>query len=207
MTNYTIIKKLGFGLKGTVFLIEYNGVKHALKIEHILETEINPNIKSPIWREINFCYEFGNKYPEYFIELKDYQIEYNCKHKQKINYHMLTKEKQDEMRKLSSSKLCINKIFSLVDTTLDKIILELNPDELKSIFKQIIHIVKLLHSNNYIHGDLRGPNIGVIKTKNKYLVKLIDFGSVLKKSDAIELNELDWYNKKLETELLQRGLF
>ena len=62
---------------------------------------------------------------------------------------------------------------------------------------QLTYTIKLLHLNDYIHGDIHMGNIGWIKTaKNKkiqilnqsiptfgYIFKVIDYGMVIKKSD------------------------
>ena len=178
MIQYKIIKQLGFGTKGKVYLIDVENKFYALKIE-----KLN---KIYFWREINFYKNFAITYPSNFIQLIDYEIKDNI----------------------------VKKICTMVDTTLDKIILTLNKFELLSIIIQITYSVYLLHINNYVHGDLRAPNIGVNRTIQTHIsiesyqiptygwiVQLIDFGSIGEKNEAIKLNDLEWYENKFNTEL------
>jgi serine/threonine protein kinase len=178
MIQYKIIKELGHGTKGKVYLVEVENKFYALKIE-----KLN---KVYFWREINFYKNFALIYPSNFIQLIDYEIKDNI----------------------------VKKICTFVDTTLDKIIYTLNKFQLLSIIIQITYCVYLLHTNNYVHGDLRAPNIGVNKTTQTHInilsykiptygwvVQLIDFGSIGEKNEAIKLNDLEWYENKFSTEL------
>ena len=74
-----IIKELGSGMKGTVYLAKYNNKYYAYKIEKILKKNI-----SSTKNEINFSLNFANKYHNQFILYK-YDIIDNCNHNQKIN--------------------------------------------------------------------------------------------------------------------------
>jgi serine/threonine protein kinase len=176
MIQYKIIKELGHGTKGKVYLVEVENKFYALKIE-----KLN---KVYFWREINFYKNFALIYPSNFIQLIDYEIKDNI----------------------------VKKICTFVDTTLDKIIYTLNKFQLLSIIIQITYCVYLLHTNNYVHGDLRAPNIGVNKTTQTHInilsykiptygwvVQLIDFGSIGEKNEAIKLNDLEWYENKFRT--------
>ena len=58
MLEYKIIKELGYGMIGTVYLIETQEKNYALKIENVLETDLIESSQSRIWREINFCLKF-----------------------------------------------------------------------------------------------------------------------------------------------------
>jgi serine/threonine protein kinase len=178
MIQYKIIKELGHGTKGKVYLVEVENKFYALKIEKLNQVYF--------WREINFYKNFALTYPSNFIQLIDYEIKDNI----------------------------VKKICTLVDTTLDKIIFTLNKFQLLSIIIQITYCVYLLHTNNYVHGDLRAPNIGVNKTTQTHInilsyqiptygcvVQLIDFGSIGEKNEAIKLNDLEWYENKFSTEL------
>lgn len=49
-------------------------------------------------------------------------------------------------------------------------------DELQNIFTQICFGIKHLHSLDIIHNDIKPENIMIIKNKNKYIAKIIDFG-------------------------------
>ena len=57
-----IVKKLGAGMWGTVYLIDYENKKYAMKVQKILEEEKTQNPKFPIWRELLFFNDV-NKMP------------------------------------------------------------------------------------------------------------------------------------------------
>ena len=75
LSNYKIIKELGYGIFGNVYLIKNKteNKKYALKIQHVEKKDINlnnkSNNKSSIWREINFSLNFANKYPSQYVKL------------------------------------------------------------------------------------------------------------------------------------------
>jgi hypothetical protein len=59
-----IIKKLGSGMLGTVYMIDYDGKIYSQKIQHILENQKEQNLKYSIWREKekNLWNLFSKKY-------------------------------------------------------------------------------------------------------------------------------------------------
>lgn len=214
--NYKIIKTLGHGMSGTVYLVKKGNKKYALKIEHILEKDIKKSNKSLVWREIEFSIKFGNHHNDQFMKLVDYDIIDNCHHIQKYRFDLsyFPKNKQEEYKKLSQSKYCVRKVYTLIDTTLDKIIEKLTIKQIYSMIVQIAYALYLLHSNNYIHGDFHWENVGVIKTKNKfikifdhnvptygYIYQLIDYGSILNKKDIANKKEETRFNEVIGYEL------
>jgi hypothetical protein len=168
-----------------------------MKIEHILDSNVKYDPNKQPWTEIDFCRLVGNKYPEQFTKLYDYDIVDNCLHEQK--YPINPNKIKDEMiRKhiieLRKSKHCVRRIFSLIDGTLDEIIKNLTQKEYQSTILQLINIVCLIHSNGYVHGDLHYKNIGFVNTKKEYInifgrkvptygriFKAIDYGTCTKK--------------------------
>ena len=195
----TIIKIIGRGMYGTVYLSKYRQKFFAYKIEHILKKAIY-NKKSSVWKEINFSLKFANNYKEQFMTLYDYDIIDNCEHKQDHIWDIsfFNDKLQKEFTDLSNSNYCIRKIYSLVDNVLGEIINILNKEQIYSFIIQFSYIIYLLEKNNYIHGDIHQNNIGVIKTSKKYInifnkkvptfgyiYQLIDYGRILHKKDII----------------------
>lgn len=179
--KYKIIKELGHGMIGTTYLVKLQNKYYALKIEKVVEDAIDKNknkidiihnTKYPEWREIEFSKKFGNKYPEQFMELINYDVIENCDHIQKYTSQSI-ELMPESVRKIINEKInstyCIRKVYSLVDCDLSKIINNLNKKELYSFIIQTLHIILLLNTNGYNHNDLHGQNIGVIKTKKKYI--------------------------------------
>ncbi len=214
--HYKIIKQLGYGMIGTVFLVENNEKRYALKIEHILERDVKRNTTSDHWREIDFCEKFGNKHPEQFIKLVDYDIIDTCLHKQKYSskISLFPKKMQKYLLELSKSKYCVRRIYTLVDSSLDKILQKLSIKQCYSLIIQLIYVLELLHDNNYIHGDIHTGNIGYIKTNKKYIkiygysiptfgyiFKPIDYGLILNKKYVKNKIENKKYNDILAFEI------
>ena len=207
--NIHIGKVIDKGVLSIVNECTLNGKKYIVKIEHItLKDKDDKN--SLIWNEINFSLKFANKYPENFMSLIHYSFEENCK-----NIKLLWKNSEplglwsdqliSEYKKRIAENICIYKIYTRMDTILNKILNKLSHLQLYSMLIQVSYAMRLLHKHNYIHGDLHIANIGVMKTrintkiklgKNTiptygYQYKLIDFGMTLHKNDALTV-----YDKK-----------
>lgn len=202
-------KVIDKGLLNSVNECTLNGNKYIVKIEHVTQKE-QTNKNSPIWNEINFSLNFANKYPEHFMSLIQYSFEENCQHIQlswKLDKPMaLWGDKLvAEYKKRIAENICIYKIYTRMDTILNKIVIKLTHLQLYSMLIQVSYAMRLLHKHNYIHGDLHTGNVGVMKTGLKakiklgkntiptygYQYKLIDFGLTLHKNDAITV-----YDKK-----------
>jgi serine/threonine protein kinase len=217
-----IIKKLGAGMLGTTYLVTYNNKKYALKIQHILEHELNENFKNELWRELDL-YKYINKLKAeeklFFTQLHDYKIYNNCKHKQerpiKLDFNDTKNEWIQKFKKLDESPWCskylldykgtINLYTFLVKHTL-------TPKIIYSLMIQICNITNILYKGGYSHNDLHPANIMINKTKIKYflfndkkiptfgyLLTAIDYGKVLHKKfeqkdrNYIFLNYKDFY--------------
>jgi serine/threonine protein kinase len=215
LSDYKIIKELGYGIYGTVYLISVpkNNNHYALKIEHIEKKDIKPNPKSFLWREINFYKKFAPKYPNQFIQMYEYDFINNCIHEQKYAYskELFPIKTQIKLNKLAKSDYCVRKVFDLVDGDISNLIEKLTIKQIYSMIIQITWIINLLHTNNYTHGDFHVGNIGWIKTpktakisiNNKriptygYIYKLIDFGMIVNKNDIKTQKELKTFEKNL----------
>ena len=212
-----IIKELGHGMFGTTYKIKENGKYYALKIEHILESDLVENIRSPQWREIKFAKHMNKLYKDQFMKLYSYEIIENCDHKQKYTIDMkhIDKYFKNKFDKLANSKYCIQKKYELIDGTIKDIISKLNEKEKYSILAQLAGIVKLMEKHKYLHGDFHSANMGYIKTNKKYvkilgnkiptngyIVKAIDYGSVLHNSFVLNKNEKNDYKKRFKREFI-----
>lgn len=195
INKFKIIKELGHGMNGVVFLVKYHDKKYALKIEHIYEKDIEKSNSSYIWREIFFCKKLGNKYPNQFTKLYKYDIISDCNYKHSKNIILNIKNKIDG---LSQSKYCIRRIYDLVDGTFKDLIYKLSDEQISSFILQLSHTMMLLQKNGYSHGDIHFGNIGYIKTtktyikilNNKiptygYIYKLIDYGFIKNKNNNL----------------------
>lgn len=195
--NYKINKKIKNGGQGSVYEIKYKNIKYALKIEKILENEVKKNLKSIYWREIEFAKTMNNKCPDLFMKLYDYDIIENC------NFNLDNPYNIERIRIMNESTFCSRKIYEYIDLTLDKIIDKLKLHELYSIIIQLVYIIFIMNKNGYTHNDLHIQNIGVKKTKQKYItifntkiptygkiIKLIDYGGVLHNKYILGISEL-----------------
>jgi len=212
--DYKIIKELGSGMFGTVYLVEKDGIEYALKIEHILEKDLKKDLSSPLWREIEFLNNFTKKYPDQFIQLVEHDIVNKCQHVQKYSAPVdINKEKH--LLALSRSPYCSRKIFTLIDDTIDKIDFVGNIYIVYSIICQVLYAVYLMHKNGYVHMDLHLGNIGVKMTDKKfvkifgrdvptfgYQIQLLDFGFVLNKKYILTKDEKRLLKLGMDLEIL-----
>ena len=241
--DITIGKKIGEGVMGTVYLAtDKNNKKYALKIEHILKKDIysdknniydiKTSSKSQLWRENEFAKTLGDKYPDQFLKLYDYKIINNCDHKQKIpnNFNIFGPKKKQKLLELAQSKYCIMRLYSIVDTTLQKI--KLNIKQRYSMMVQVSYIVYLMQTHGYLHNDFHFGNIGVKKTDKKYIninintntntntntldkkiptfgyiYCAIDYGLVLNKKYILSNEENKKFNRKNDLHVLLNSMY
>jgi hypothetical protein len=201
--TYKIIKQIGQGMFGTVYLVSHNNINYAYKIEHILPSDYidyKNNKHCKIKTEIDFCIKIANKNPNHFIELKDYDFIKDCNHKQKYAYKLSLKTSGKKIVKqyanLAKSPYCSRKIYTLIDTSLDSLKKfnnnKFSHEQIYSMLVQIYYCLYIMHSNDYIHNDFHPGNIGVVNTKEKYITilnkkiptykriyKAIDYGNIM----------------------------
>jgi serine/threonine protein kinase len=219
LSNYSIIKELGYGMFATVYKIQIpNKKKYALKIQHVEKKDLKLNLKSSIWREINFSINFANKYPTQFVKLWEYDFIDRCEIKQKYSFDtsIFSIELQKKFSQLSSSPYCVRMVYDVIQGNLYELDSKLSIQQIYSMIIQLTYSIQLLHSNNYIHGDIHNRNIGWIKTgksskiklgkisipTNGYIFKLIDYGMVMKKSDITNKKEQKEFNNNMTNELV-----
>jgi serine/threonine protein kinase len=196
-----VIKKLGSGMLGTVYLIEYKNKKYAMKVQKILEEEKTKNIKYPIWRELLF-YRDVDKMPQesqkFFCHLHGYKIQECGKYK-----HIRPKNIPQNsiyveyFKKMNISNRCIILIIDyLGETSLyDYLQTKLSTKKIYNILFQICEINKILSDMNYSHNDLHPSNLMVTQTKNGIQLVAIDYGNMTNASygKAFSNNSEEYY--------------
>jgi len=215
--EYKIIEELGRGMFGTVYKIKYKDKYFAMKIEHVLEEDKEKNIKSNVWREIDFMTKFAKKYKDQIMQMYHYDFIDSCNHEQKFSVNLKNFEKyhRDKFIKLSKSKTCIRRIYELIDGNIKDIIPKLSTQQIYSFIVQVAIIVKIFEKNKYIHGDFHSANIGYIKTDKKfikygkikiptfgYIFKAIDLGSVMNPKYKLSKRDKIWYKDLFKRELI-----
>ena len=198
--NIKIIKTIGTGFAGTVYLCKYEGKLYALKIQHILEKD-KTNINYPdMWREVdlyNFINNMKAKDQVFFTKLYEFKIYDNCKHEQKRPFEIEDQGKLEKFKNLDESDWCVKYLIDYkgdmtLATFLTKYINKIKLTHIYSILLQIIHIIMLLYYGGYSHNDLYGNNIMITKTNKPYFImngtkikycgiqlSAVDYGTVL----------------------------
>ena len=210
--TYKIIKQLGNGMFGTVYLVSHNNIKYAYKIEHIDKKEYNnykKNKKCNIKNELDFSTKFANNYPNQFIQLIDFDFIKKCNHKQtytiKLTKKTFGEKTVSHFKKIANSPYCSRKIYTLIDTSFDKLkdTDKFTHKEIYSILIQLYYGIYLMHTNGYVHSDFHMGNIGVVNTTEKYITifnkQIPTYGRIYKMIDyGIILNESNYKTKTLK---------
>jgi hypothetical protein len=203
--NFKLQKRLGSGMVGTTYLAEYKNKKYALKIEKISEKNLNKDLSTRDWRDIEFSENFANKYPDQFIYLYNYDIINDCTHEQEYPNNTipsyLPKYVIKILKEKQKSNYCIRKVYSLIDNNFSSIYKSLTKEQFYSFMGQISYILLLLQKSGYTHNDLHRDNIGVsyVNKNNKINIlkykfptlgiqfKALDFGMIM--HDKYEMNK------------------
>ena len=156
VTKFEIVKKIGSGSFGEVYIVNYlpTSKKYALK---------------SIDKELMHKYDYNYLLQAYYREL-ECMIKCHCQNSVKF-YKKFESEKN------------LNIIMELCDSDLDK---ELenrdkgyNEKEIKMIMSQLNNVFKKLNENNIVHRDLKLENILIKytnKSKTEFIPKLSDYG-------------------------------
>ncbi len=202
---------------GTVYKISMNNNYYAMKVEHVLESDKVKSLKSPQWREIDFAEKINKLYPDQFIKLYKYEFVDNCDHEQKytIDLNEIPKFWREHIKKLAKSKVCIQKVYELIDGSLKDIIDDLDINQRYSMIIQVASIIKILEKHKYLHGDFHIGNIGYVETDKKYITifnkkiptfgyiyKAIDYGSVIHPKYKLTKSEKKDYKDRFGTEFM-----
>ena len=207
LENIEIIKELGKGMHGTVYLVkDISNNKYAMKVEQIFEKDLIKTTKSPVWREIEFANTMSEKYPQQFMKIYKYENK-KCDYVHELSedkWKSLTPKVEEYYRELFSSPYCSIKLTSIVDNMLHNILYKITDKKIiLDLFIQVVNIAYLINKEGYYHRDFHPKNIGVIHTTEKtikildydipthdYLLQAINYGMVIHKK-----YELDEYEK------------
>lgn len=153
-----IIKKLGSGLLGTVFLCKYKKKHYALKQEHVHPTCVALT-ELDVFKYIN---TLDADEQCFFTKCHGYELYDNCKLKQ---YTRKNSNMNDDLRRKNKSKWCIQYLIDYKGTTtLESILYTLTFKERVSCVLQICNIMFIFDKGGYSHNDLHFENIMVQRT-------------------------------------------
>ena len=221
--NIIIGKIIDNGILSTVNECTLNKKKYIVKIEYVTTEDIK-NKNSQKQKEVEFSLKFGNKHKDQFMELIHHYYEDKCNIE--LRWDLNDPPKVWSQKLINEYKKCINfhiglyKVYTKMDVILNNVLNTLTQFQIYSMLLQVSYAMNLLHSHNYIHGDLHSGNVGAIKTLKRatiklglttiptygYHWKLIDFGMTLHKNDIKTKDDKERYNNELD-DTYDEGLF
>ena len=190
LNEYTIVDKLGWGSYSTVWKVIKNDKHYALKIQksnkddtELAETEINTLSKfvgksNIVQLHNKFKYKSTNgKHTCIVMDLLGHdlhELKHQYKHKDSYNTNSESNESSESDEEGALQCIPIPIVVHII--------------------KQILNGLNIIHSNNYIHTDIKLENILLdrpivdIKNINDINVKIADFGTAIKTSDKSDYN-------------------
>jgi serine/threonine protein kinase len=188
--NVEVIRELGNGAEGTVYLVKSGKKTYAYKLEKY--RQIKDETKDTYYRQVEFD-KFAKLHPDQFMTLKSHGIIEGCDLEQPI-----PKWAKGERKKELEAKNTLTACSYLMYQPVYKCMLH---DVAKKIFKskkrylsmllQLFTQVGLMHQAGFIHGDIHDANIMV---DGKGAFHIIDYGAVYK--DGWSMTKGDRWNKK-----------
>jgi serine/threonine protein kinase len=167
--NIKIIKTLGSGVMGTVYLAESGKTRYIYKIEKMDDVDIYN-------RQVDFNEMVGNQYPNSFLILKSHGVIDECDHKQPIPKWATGAFRKHLVNKNKHTK-CFYLLYTpVLDCTFRDIINKVfknNRLYLKMAY-DIMSAINLMHKAGYTHNDIHGGNV-MYNGKRFYL---IDYGRI-----------------------------
>ena len=143
--------ELGSGAGGDVYLVydSTSNKRYAMK-----NMEYGEFLDDYLLGEIKFNETVVKKYPNFFIQLKGYEITDCSLYKKKY---------------MNKPLRCIRKVYTLVDGVVESIFDDLDIDAKVSISIQFMYILYVMLKEKMFQGDLNPGNIGYVKTNKKYV--------------------------------------
>lgn len=176
--NVEIVKKLGSGFEGTVYLAKVNKKISIFKIE-----KLNGVSFMQYHRQVYFNNTFAINYPDKFMTLKSHGIIKDCDHIQSIPGWT-----NEEQKKFLEWKNSLEECSFLIYTprlsyTLKKLLPKLSNKSYLNMLYQVIDTINLLRNNDIIHRDVSSDNIMCNSKKDKWYI--IDYGRITSKDHDI----------------------
>ena len=194
MNKFSIIRELGSGANGTVYLVNVDGEKLVYKIEKLDVYDDKKPLTSEYLRQVNFD-KVAQKHPDKLMVLKGHGIIKNCSYKHPWD---ITKIKNDDRRRRFVRKNkqtdCYYLLYSpYLDGTYmdikDKILG--NISNYKNFVKQMLNIILIMSKEGYYQNDFNFSNI-MYKNKGKsFQWYLIDYGQIWHKTFPISQLDKD----------------
>ena len=178
MFHIEILKKLGEGVFGTTFLINYINKKEAvIKLEKI-DIEEHEN---SYWRQIQFDQEIAQFHKDLFLTIQSHGIIQNCGPEFRRKVY---KKKETE----TYPWILTYGVFIVYTPVLETNVypnLPLSLDQIKVNFLRVARTFDILKKNKYIHGDAHLNNWMLDK---EGLLWLIDYGTITKTTWSFRYN-------------------
>jgi hypothetical protein len=189
MSETKVLKKLGEGYEGEVFLIKKNNVPMIRKIFRVGPFVDRMDMTSPFWREIDFS-KFSSNYPQYFMQLKYFGIDKECSVERKtpkwfkdvaiINQWKKFQKESPYCGILDYTPVLDGKLSEIYTVVNKKYLPLLNRETWQfpnnfykisyELLLQQVYILYLLAENDYIHRDAH--NMNWLYKKNSSPIKL-----------------------------------
>jgi serine/threonine protein kinase len=150
--KYKLIDHLGSGAGGDVYLVQDKRTSKKYALKNLAFDDYTEKYLSG---EIEFNENVAKKYPNFFIQLKGYEISEDCSLYKKT-YR-------------STPIKCIQKVYTLVDGQLCEIFEDLSEEAQMSASIQFLYILHIMIKEKLFQGDLNPGNIGYIRTTKKYI--------------------------------------
>jgi hypothetical protein len=175
-----IIKKLGSGVNGTVYLAESNREKYIYKIEKYEPEASDVKFIHCYDRQVDFDKKVAQKYPNKFMSLKSHGIIEHCNHKQPIPNWAKGKFRKELVAKNkfpSCYFLLYQPIlkYTFADVR-DKI--HANDQLYFKVMYQVIEQVNIIKMAGFRHADIHSGNIMSDGTN----FRIIDYGQITHKN-------------------------
>jgi hypothetical protein len=183
--DWKSLEFLGSGIHGAVYKTKLGNQECAVKVEHIKEEEIYPNLESPLWRSIQFDMQVARRHPDHFTQLKQYEIHVDQPGdfvmKRPDGYDSWTPGQQHHWDQINSSPHYSGLYYTPVcDGTVWQIRCERLENEglyvcLDILYKQI-EIIWILIRSGWVHHDTHSDNWLYTGSKSNPRIYLVDYG-------------------------------